>query len=202
MIVLARERRERQSYKLPVGVQTFQGQVAITTNILVFTAFGPAINISSYITARKNKKCSQKISLKLFITGLFNRVKNCLHVQYYGLNVFPPKRTVPVPQAFFGNRIITALRWALNPVTGVIIKRRNLDTETGKWREHKGRWPRENGRMGWGAEAHLYQRTLTSAGKPSEGKEAGKGAPTGLQGGARPCWHLSHGLPASRTVRQ
>lgn len=132
MIVLARERRERQSYKLPVGVQTFQGQVAITINILVFTAFGPAINISSYITARKNKKCSQKISLKLFITGLLNRVKNCLQVQYYGLNVFPPKRTVPVPQAFFANRIITALMWALNPVTGVIIKRRNLDTETGK----------------------------------------------------------------------
>lgn len=123
---------EREAEKLPVGVQTFQGQVAITINILVFTAFGPAINTSSYITARKNKKCSQKIGLKLFITGLLNRVKNCLQVQYYGLNVFPSKRTVPVPQAFFGNRIITALRWALNPVTDVIMKRRNLDTETRK----------------------------------------------------------------------
>lgn len=80
MIVLARERRERQSYKLPVGVQTFQGQGAVTINILVFMAFGLAINTSSYITARKNKKCSQKIGLKLFITGLLNRVKNCLQV--------------------------------------------------------------------------------------------------------------------------
>ena len=49
MIVLARERRERQSYKLPVGVQTFQGQVAITINILVFTAFGPALSMSTTI---------------------------------------------------------------------------------------------------------------------------------------------------------
>ena len=86
-------------------------------------------------------------------------------------------------------------------MTGVIIKRRNLDT--GKESEDKGRRPHENGRMGRGSGVkHINQRMLTTAGKPSEGKEAGQGAPSGLQRAARPCRHLRRGLPASRTVRQ
>lgn len=51
----------------------------------------------------------------------------------------------------------------------------------------------------WGGrlKPRLNQR-ITSAGKTIRRARGGKGRPTGLQSWARPCWHLSHGLPASR----
>lgn len=84
--------------------------------------------------------------------------------------------------------------WSLNPVTGVLIRRKETQTHAHRKRPH------DNRSRDW---SHIHRPGSAKDGQqPPAARRGRKDSPLAPPERARPCWHRDLGLQVSRSVRE